>query len=213
VSKRILFIVVVITLSFGLPAAYGLGDGNEKVGALQKIKSAYNDFRSRQQQKSQAVKNEAPKKSPAPKVAASKIESPKVESSRAAAPKAQTKDKEVTKEEMLAELKEDLSDNDEVFDAISELKAIAGQNGNAVYTYKDTVLDELSKEGLTELYGRVRRALVKIRTDRIERQLETIKQVERFQRVANPPQPPRIPAAPPSAPRTPSSPPPAPQRR
>ena len=168
-GKRNLFIAIVITLSFGLPAAYCLG------------------------------------------------ESPKVESSQAAASKdrskAQPKEKEMTKEEMLTELKEDLADNDEVFGAVVELKAKTGQNGNAVYTYKDTALDELSKEDLAKLFTRVRQALVKIRADRVQKQLETIRQAERLQRPANPPQPPRIPVVPPSVPRTPPSPPPAPQRR
>jgi len=208
-GKRTLFAAVVITLSFALPAAYGLGDGNEKVSVLQKIKNAYNNFRGRQQQKSQAINNEAPKQPPAPaKIAAPKIESPK--------------DKEMTKGEMLAELKEDLADNDEVFDAVPGLKASAGQDGNAVYTYENTPLDELSKEDLTKLYSRVRQALVKIRTDRIQRQLERVRRIDMLQRTAIPPQPPRIPAqaqppripaAPPSAPRTTPSPPPAPQRR
>ncbi len=170
-GKRTLFVAVIIMLSFGLPAAYGLDDGIEKVDASRKTPP------------------------------------------QAAASKAQTPVKEVTKEEMLSELREDLADNDELFDAVPGLKASAGQNGNAVYTYKDIVLDELSKEDLTKLYSRVNQALVKIRTDRIQRQLETIRQVERFQRPANPPQPPRIPVAPPSAPRTLQSPPPAPQRR
>ena len=123
------------------------------------------------------------------------------------------KDKEMTKEEMLAGLKEDLADNDEVFDAVPGLKAGTGQDGNAVYTYKDTALDELAKEDLSKLYSRVRQALVKIRTDRIQKQLERIKQIERLQKTANPPQSPRAPSVPPSVPRTPPSPPSAPQRR
>ncbi len=171
-NKKILFaVVVVITVSFGLPLAYGIDDGNKKVGAL---------------------------------------------------PKTQAPVKEMTKEEMLAELKEDLADNDEVFDAVPELKASAGKNGKAIYTYKGTVLDELSKEDLANLYVRLRQTLTKIRTDRIQRQLETVKRVERLQRIATPPQPPRIPvqvqppripAAAPSAPKAPPSPPSVPQRR
>jgi len=170
-SKRVLFVAVVIALFFGLPAAYGIGDGNEKVGAL---------------------------------------------------PKAQAPAKEMTKEEMLAELKEDLADNDEVFDSVPELKASAGKNGKAIYTYKGTVLDELSKEDLANLYVRLRQTLTRIRTERIQRQLETVRRVERLQRVVAPPQPPQPPRAPsvppsmpraPSAPRAPSSPPSAPQRR
>jgi uncharacterized phage infection (PIP) family protein YhgE len=150
------------------------------------------------------------------------LSAPKTEPPQAVVSKDQPKDKEKTKEEMLAELKEDLADNDEVFDALPELKTGTDRNGNAVYTYKNTALNELSKEDLTNLYDRVRQALVKIRTDRIQRQLETINQVERLQRMANTPQPPRIPAqaqpsripaTQPSVSRTPPSPPPAPQRR
>ena len=215
-SKRAFFVLVVVMFSFGLSTAYGLDAGNEKVGALQKIKNAYNDFKNKQQQKSQVVKNEALKQPQAPKVAVSKIESPKVESSQAAAHKAQPKDKEMTKEEMLSELKEELADNDEVFDAVPGLKVGTDQNGNAVYTYKNTALDELSKEDLANLYGKVGQAIASIRTDRIQKQLEVIRQVERLQKMTNPPQPPRTfttPPSPPSTSRTPPAPPPVPQRR
>jgi hypothetical protein len=194
VSKRIVFITIIIILSFGLSPAYGFDGKNEKVSVLQKIKNAYNNFRNRQQQKSQVVKNEVSEEPPISKV--------------------QSETKEATKEEMLAELKEDLAYNDEVFDAVPELKAGTGQNGNVVYTYNNTVLDGLSKEDLAKLYSRVRQALVKIRTERIQRQLETIRQAERLPKTVNSPQsPPRVPAAPPSVPKAPPSPPSVPNRR
>jgi len=194
VSKRIVFITIIIILSFGLSPAYGFDGKNEKVSVLQKIKNAYNNFRNRQQQKSQVVKNEVSEEPPISKV--------------------QSETKEATKEEMLAELKEDLAYNDEVFDAVPELKAGTGQNGNVVYTYNNAVLDGLSKEDLAKLYSRVRQALVKIRTERIQRQLETIRQAERLPKTVNSPQsPPRVPAAPPSVPKAPPSPPSVPNRR
>lgn len=193
-SKRIVFITIIIILSFGLSPAYGFDGKNEKVSVLQKIKNAYNNFRNRQQQKSQVVKNEVSEEPPILKV--------------------QPETKEATKEEMLAELKEDLAYNDEVFDAVPELKAGTGQNGNVVYTYNNAVLDGLSKEDLAKLYSRVRQALVKIRTERIQRQLETIRQAERLPKTVNSPQsPPRVPAAPPSVPKAPPSPPSVPNRR
>ncbi len=225
-SKRIIFVAVVITLSFGLSAAYGLGDGNEKVGALQKVKNAYNDFRVRQQQKSQAVKNKALKQSLAPKVTASKIKSPKVESPQAVAPKAQAPDKEMSKEEMLAELKEELADNEDVFDMVPELKAGEAADGKVFYTFKGVKLEDLPKEDLNGLFTKVRQAMVRVRTERIQRQLEMVAQAQRPQRIAAPPQPPRTsassplpprvpskPSAPPSPPSAPPSPPSASQRR
>lgn len=192
-NKRVLFVAIVITLSFGLSSAYGLGEDNEKISVLQKLKNAYNDFRARQQQRSQVVNSEVLK--------------------RPSLSKDQPKNKEMTREDVLAELKKDIVDNDEVFDAVPELKTGADQDENVVYVYNDKALDELSREDLDKLYSRVRRALVKIRTDRIERQLGLAKQTEKLRNVANLQQPPRIPAAPPSAPKVPAPPPSAPQRR
>jgi len=201
-GRRAIFLAVIIVFSFGLSAAYGAGNENEKVSVLQKMKNAYNDFRNRDQQKPPAVKNAAPKVSPAPVV------KPKV--------------KELTKEAMLTELKQDLIDNDELLEAIPELKKSAGQDGNVAYLYRDTALDQLSKEEMAKLYSRVRQSLVKVRTERIQRQLETIRQAERLQgptrppqpptHISTPPQPPRVPSAPPAVPRAPT-PPPAPPRR
>ena len=123
-----------------------------------------------------------------------------------------TKNKEMTKEEMLATLKEDLVDNEEVFNMVPELKSVAGKDSGVTYTYNGISFDGLSKEDLAKLYSRVRQAVIKIRTDNIQRQLEIVRQADRLRKMTNPPQPPRVPAAPQSAPRVPQ-PPPAAQRR
>ena len=176
-NKRTLFITVVVTLSFGLQAAYGLDAGNE-----------------------------APKQPSVPKAAESKIESPKVESPQSAASKAQPKDKEMTKEEMLAELKGELADNEEVFDMIPGLKVQTAADGKFFYTFKGTKLEDLSKEDLGGLFTRARQAMVRVRTERIQRQLEMVAQTQRLQRITTPPQSPRTPASPPSPPRVPPTP-------
>jgi len=127
--------------------------------------------------------------------------------------KVKTKASEMTKNQMLAELKEDLASTDEVFDVVQGLKVVIGTDGRAVYTYNGVALEKISKEDMAKLFGRVRQALVKIRTDRIQRQLEITKQVERLQSMASPRQSPRTPSAVPSVPKVPSSPPATPERR
>jgi hypothetical protein len=191
-GKKIIF-AVVIAIFLGSSVVHGLSSENEKMGVLQKIKNAYNDLRNRQQQKS-----------PVPALAPAKVAAPKIES---------PKDKEMTKDQILAELKRDLADNDELLNVVPGLKASVSKDGSIVYAYNSVALDELSREDLSGLYSRVSRSLVKIRTDRIRGQLETVRQAERLRGAVNPPQPSRIPAAPPSVPRTPPSPPPAPPRR
>lgn len=186
-DKKNIFLVVIIVLFFSLSAAYGLGDRN----------------------------NEPPEQSSAPKVEASKIESPKVESSQAVAQKAKPKLKEMTKEEILVELKGDLADNEEVLNMVPELKAGKGADDKVFYTFKGTKLEDLSKEELDGLFTKTRQVIVRVRTEKIQRQLEIVSQAQKMQRIAVPPQPPRIPAQPPSPPRTPSKPsvPPSPNRR
>ena len=127
--------------------------------------------------------------------------------------KAEPAKKELTKSEVLDNLKGKLEHNDEVFDMIPELKAQKDSEGKESYTLKGVKLDDLTKEDLYKLLMRVNQAVTKIQTDRIQKQLENIRQAQNAQRMAAPPAPPRIPAAPPSAPRIPPSPPPTPQRR
>lgn len=160
--KRDLFIVTVVALSFGLPAAYGLDAA-------------------------------------APKAAAIKT--------------AATKAAEMTKDQMLAKLKESIASTDEIFEVIKELRTVISKDGKISYTYNGIALDSISKEDMAKLFSRVRQALVKIRTDRIQKQLEITRKVERLQSAADVRQPSRLPASPPSLPKSPPSLPPALRRR
>ncbi len=221
-NKKVVLVSVIIAVSLGLSSAYGLGEEGGKVSVLQKMKNAYNDFRARQQQRSQNVNNEAIKQSSATKVAASQIASPEAASPQVTEAGPKSKDKEMTREEIIAKLKEDFADNDEVINLIPELKAAKNRAGNTTYVYNGTELEKLSEDDLNGLYIRVRQNLVRIRTERIERQLETVRNINRLQSVSTPSQPMQPPRAPsvspsvpkvPSTPRGPPSPPAVPQRR
>lgn len=129
--------------------------------------------------------------------------------------KAEPAKKELTKSEVLDNLKIELEQNDEVFDMIPELKAQKDNEGKTLYTFKGVKLDDLTKEDLDKISKQVNHAITVIQSDRIQGQLETIRRTQNVQRMTVPPQSPRIPAAaqPSSASRTPPSPPTVPQRR
>lgn len=133
---------------------------------------------------------------PAPQAAAKKTE----------APKARVPKKDMTREEMISELKEELKSNEELFDLFPDMKSKKGDDGNAYFTFKGIKIEDMPKEDIDNLLTKARQALTKIRTDRIERQLEIVRRVERLNRAAAPLQSPRVPAAPPSSPRAVSAP-------
>ncbi|MBI5143741.1 MAG: hypothetical protein HZA30_01555 [Candidatus Omnitrophica bacterium] len=125
--------------------------------------------------------------------------------------------KEMTKDEILSELKENLEEEEELFDFIPELKKKKNEKeGSYFYTYQDVKLEDLDKEKLEKILQRVHNQLTIIRTDRIVRQLETIRRAQNI--VTRPPQvpaaptPPRQVQTPPTPPRT-QSPPPTPPKR
>ena len=127
---------------------------------------------------------------------------------KAANVEAKAEKKEMTKDEVLAKLKNDLSKNREVFNMLPDLNAEKDKDGNVSYTFRGVRLDDLAKEDLDNLSKRVRRILVRIRTDRIQHQLDSIRQAQRLQNVTVPYPPPSVPVNPPSPPRAPAPPPP-----
>ena len=127
--------------------------------------------------------------------------------------------KDLTKEELIQYIKDRLDREEGVLNFVPELKKETDAAGNMYYAYQGTRLENLDKEKLDKLFLRVQNELVRIRTERLNRQLESIRriqrlttqqQVPRVPNVAIPPPPPQIPQNPPAAiqvPRTPSSPP------
>ncbi len=202
--SRLQTVVAVAAIYLTLSAGFVNAEEVKKVGILERIKKSYNDFKKRGQQKTQVVKKEALPLKP--------VNQPMVK----------TPKKEMTKEDLLAAVKEELAGNEEVFDMVPGLKADKDADGKVFYTYKGMKLEDLSKEDLSGLLTRAGQAMVRVRTERIQNQLDAARRVQTLQRPATVPQLPRIPtqvqlprtpSAPPSAPRTPPSPPTAPQRR
>ncbi len=138
--------------------------------------------------------------------------------------------KEYTKAEMIADIRDDIGTHDEILGSIPGIRAEKDEKGGVSYIYNDVRLEDMSKEDLLPLFQKVRQFAIKLGTERIQRQLETVRRVQAASGiarggVATPPRPPAspqiprassTPPAPPSslsAPRTPSLPPSAPQRR
>jgi len=135
------------------------------------------------------------------------------------ADKAKRTRKDLTKEELVQYIKDRLDREEEVLNFIPELKKETDAAGNMYYAYQGVRLENLDKEKLDKLFLRVQNELVRIRTERLNRQLESIRRIQRLTtqqqvpRVPNvtiPPPTPQIPRNPPATiqvPRTPSSPP------
>ena len=139
---------------------------------------------------------------------------------------------EFTKEYFIEHIKGTLSHMEEIMNFVQGLKKETDKAGNVTYTYNGTKLGDLDKEQLSKLYGRINNEAVRIRTERLNRQLESIRQAERASRVARqtarqivvpappprppiiytPPQPPPMPSAVTQPPKIPP-PPPTPERR
>ncbi|MDO8536421.1 MAG: hypothetical protein Q7S30_05405 [Candidatus Omnitrophota bacterium] len=137
-----------------------------------------------------------------------------------------------SKDELIADIINALRSEDEIFNAVPGLKADKDAKGNIFYTYNGTKIEDLSKEDAGSLTIKVHQARTRLNTERIQRQLETVRRMERLQRINAPSQTPRTPAAPmtvrtpppapvaaraptppPSTPRTPPSVPQVPSRR
>ena len=135
--------------------------------------------------------------------------------------------KDMTKEELISEIKESLEDEDELLEVMPGIKKLKDASGTAYYEINGTRLEKMDREALRGLFNRVSNEMNKIRTDRINNQLETIRQAQQATAAAQqaskgaysapqlPPAVPNIPKVyqPPQIPKTPTAPPPAAQRR
>lgn len=131
-------------------------------------------------------------------------------------------ERELTKPELVERLKETIELDEEALDYIPELKKHTGRDAKAFYTFtidgRDTRLEDLDEARLKNITGRINQTRTNIWADRINKQLEAIRQAHEAQQVINVPRPqaiptpPRIPSAivTPSTPQAPVTPPPPP---
>ena len=112
--------------------------------------------------------------------------------------------KDMTAVEIIAEIKDELDSDDEILNLMPNIKSRKDANGKGSYVYvegaKECALEALDKPRLEKLLARIHQTATQIRTGRINKQLETIQQVQNIQRSAvqsqlkSPPAPPRPPA-------------------
>lgn len=218
--KKIFMLLVCAAAVIAFAGAGICADTNKskdsKMSMIDKMKKAYSDFRN----KGKAKKYQAASPSIAKKEPLKAKEIP---------PPAPAK-KEFTKEEMLEDIKDDLEAHEEIIVSISGLKAEKDNEDKVIYTFNNVKIEEMSGEDLQPLFKKVRQFAIKLNTERIQRQMETVERAQVVGNVARggattpskpptPPQTPKIssvpsgPPSPPSPPRTFSSPPSASQRR
>ena len=135
--------------------------------------------------------------------------------------------KEFTKAELLEHIKGTLDYTKEVLNFVPGLKMVTDAASKTGYTYNGMKLEDMDKERLEKLSVRINNEVTRIRTERLNKQLEAIRQAEQASRQARqavntntyqPPRPPTYtqpPPAPPAAAQPPKipTPPPAPPRR
>lgn len=178
----------------------------QEKGFIQKLKERFGG----KQQASRAVP--APAAAPVSAPAAA----PAVESQPRQTPEAVVETaglQKMTREEMLKDLADTLDDEDEVLGAVPELKKETDPEGKIFYTYNGTRLQDLDLDTLRGLYNKVNRQIAMINTNRINEQLEVIRNAQnaaRLQQRTVVPAPPTVPASAPRVPQTPRTPPPPP---
>lgn len=203
--------VVVVTAIFTFLIYSSISFAEEKAGIVKKL----TDLKNKIFAKKEAVPAVKEKAKPAVSEPAPNLPLPK---------------KTYSKEEMTARIKNILDTEEELLNFIPGLKKAATEKGESFYTYEGLKLEELDKKKLSKIFTRVRQEATRIRTSRLNSQLENIRRNQQLTAAAGggaprvpvmPPQPPRvytppsIPPAPPSVPQPPRAPaqPPAPPRR
>ncbi len=122
------------------------------------------------------------------------------------------KSKEMSKDDLVTQIEGTINRLQDVLNYVPGLKKVTDNAGKVTYLYQDKKLQDLSKEQLIRLNSRINSEAVRIRTDRLTRQLESISRANKManQRApAAPPSvyvPPRAPSAPPSQPKVPPQP-------
>ena len=129
--------------------------------------------------------------------------------------------KDMTKSELADIIVRDLDREESILNLVPGLEKKSDSEGKEYYTYNGTKLEGLDRDTLDKIYGRVRNEALRLRTDKLNRQIETVRRVNstrvmvpQVPRTAIPPkinvppqtpartvQPPSRPPAPPALPR------------
>lgn len=105
------------------------------------------------------------------------------------------KRKDMTKTELAADIKKNLEQEDSIMNMVPGLEKKADPDGKEYYSYQGTRLEDLDKDTLDKIFGRVRNEALRLRTDKLNRQIETVRRASAVTVAA-----PRVPAPPPVPP-------------
>lgn len=186
----------------------------ESEGFVQKIK---NRFKPKEDAAVQPVKKETVTEKPAPEAAKP-------------APTAPKSIDKMTREEIAERIAKVLDRREEVISFVQDLKKEKDPEGNVFYTFRGVKISDLERGLLEKVYIRVRNEAVRINTERVNKQIESINRANQLSRMLK--QPPLVPSVPrvvmappnppvlppivqqtPQIPKNPPAPPPAPPRR
>ena len=113
--------------------------------------------------------------------------------------------KDMTKGELAADIADNLEEDDSILNLVPGLEKKSDPEGREYYTYQGVKLEDLDIDTLDNIFGRVRNESLRLRTDRLNRQIDTVRRASAIRtavpQVSRPPVPPRI-NTPPQAPRS-----------
>jgi len=150
----------------------------------------------------QKIKNKFQKKEVATVKEAkpSKEIAPAKEMKAAAASKKQRKD--MTKAELAADITKNLNREESILNMIPGLEKKSGPEGKEYYTYKGTKLEDIDRDTLDKIFGKVRSEALRLRTDKVNRQIETVHRVNAVSQIPKLPIVPQTIVTPPQVPKT-----------
>lgn len=86
--------------------------------------------------------------------------------------------KDMTTEELIADIKDSVEGEEEILNFIPSLKRSKGADGKNVYMFNEVKIEDLKREDLEKLSINVGQVSTRLHTERIQNQLETIRQVQ-----------------------------------
>ena len=91
--------------------------------------------------------------------------------------------KELARADKIEAIKSNLSSFEEIANLVQGLKKETDASGNVVYTFQGAKIENLSDDLLDKLFSRVSSEAVRFRTERLNRQLQTIKRANDLTRM------------------------------
>jgi hypothetical protein len=91
----------------------------------------------------------------------------------------------MTAGELAGEIAKTLDGNDEAMDYIQGLKREKGPDGGNLYTYNGIGLDKMEKEKLVALLNRIHQERTRLNTERLQKQMESIRQAQQATNAAS----------------------------